>query len=190
MTAAQSGQPAEGVVALDGRHAGASPEQVAAVADTLARLSRSVERRRQQFLAAAKHDVEWSAHLLIHTIAKCGPLRAGALAEAVQSDPSTISRQVSALVKDGLIERQADPEDGRASLLVLTDKGRDIHADHLALRNQHFARMLDDWSERDCRRLVQLLTRFAERYDALEPEYLANAGPKSRLVAGREQESS
>ena len=50
-----------------------------------------------------------------------GPLRAGALADCLQSDPSTVSRQVAALVKDGLLERRADPDDGRASLLVLTD---------------------------------------------------------------------
>ena len=43
-----------------------------------------------------------------------------ALAAAVHSDPSTVSRQVAALVRAGLIERQADPEDGRASVLVPT----------------------------------------------------------------------
>ena len=73
-------------------------------------------------LAAAAHDVEWSAHVLLRCLAHEGPMRAGALAEMLQSDPSTVSRQVAALVKDGLLERQADPADGRASLLVLTGR--------------------------------------------------------------------
>ena len=45
-----------------------------------------------------------------------GPICASALAEMVQSDPSTISRQVAALVRDGLLKRRADPIDGRARI--------------------------------------------------------------------------
>src|SRR5690349_15174592 len=53
---------------------------------------------------------------LVHT----GPLRASALADLVGADPSTVSRQVASLVKAGFVERQADPNDGRACLLVPT----------------------------------------------------------------------
>jgi hypothetical protein len=55
-----------------------------------------------------------------------GPRRAGALADAVHSDPSTISRQIGHLVKLGYVERTADPEDGRATLLAATDEGRRV----------------------------------------------------------------
>ena len=66
-------------------------------------------------------------------------MRAGALAECMQSDPSTVSRQVAALVKDGLLERRADPADGRASLLVLTEKADAVLADHDRVRLEYFA---------------------------------------------------
>ena len=53
-------------------------------------------------------------HFLLVHLVKGGPQRSGALAEAVHSDPSTISRQVAHLVRLGLVERTADPEDREA----------------------------------------------------------------------------
>jgi len=38
-------------------------------------------------------------------------------------NPSTVSRQAAQLVKAGLVRREADPEDGRASRLAITDAG-------------------------------------------------------------------
>ena len=48
------------------------------------------------------------------------------------ADPSTVSRQVASLVKAGLVERQADPDDGRASILVPTELGRAKVREHSA----------------------------------------------------------
>ena len=85
----------------------------------------------------------------LRTLALEGPLRSGALAELIQSDPSTVSRQVAAVVKDGLVERRADPDDGRASLLVLTAKGTELVEQQQATRRDWFARLLADWDEGD-----------------------------------------
>src|SRR5581483_774589 len=93
-----------------------------------------------------------------------GPMRASALAECLRSDPSTISRQVAALVKDGLLERRADPEDGRASLLVPTPKAQAVLADHDEIRIEHFTRMLSGWSDEDLRSFAELLRRFTNDY--------------------------
>ena len=125
---------------------------------------RTFNRARQQFLARARHNVEWSSQLLISAVVNDGPLRAGALAEMVQSDASTVSRQVAQLVKDGYLERRADPHDGRASLLVATAQGHELHRDHMQVRNEHFRRMLDQWSERDVRRFSALLHRFTDDF--------------------------
>jgi DNA-binding MarR family transcriptional regulator len=164
---------------------GPTDEQVRLLADSVTHLMRSFERAKQQYLAAAKHNVEWSAHVLISHLVLCGPIRASALAERVRSDPSTVSRQVAALVKDGLIERTADPEDGRASLLVATDKGRDVHRAHMRTRNEYFGRMLAHWSQRDCRRLAELLQRFTTEYD----EYWLSFFDASGRSAGTRTES-
>src|SRR3989442_1450391 len=139
-------------------------EDVVQVANEFVRLMRSFNRMRQQFLAAAAHDVEWSSHMVLRALAAEGPMRSSLLAERMESDPSTVSRQVAALVRDGLVERQADPMDGRATLLVLTGRADAVLADHYDKRNRHFARMLADWNERDIKRFSVLLERFTDDF--------------------------
>lgn len=149
------------------------PDEVAAVAESVIRLMRSFGRRRAQVLAAKAHDVDWSAQIVLRCLADAGPLRSSEVAEHVQSDPSTVSRQVAALVKDGLLERRADPEDGRASLLVLTDKADAVLREYDAVRNQHFAQMLADWNERDLRRFANLLCRFTHDFETASDKYIS-----------------
>lgn len=168
--AASAGDAAvEGVSSLPD---GPSRADVAAVADTLVGLVRTFSRARARLLAAAAHDVEWSAHVVLKCLAVEGPMRSGALAESIQSDPSTVSRQVAALVKDGLLERIADPADGRASLLVPTQKADAVLAEHDDLRIQHFGRMLRDWNDRDLRRFAGLLRRFTTDFDNANHDWL------------------
>jgi DNA-binding MarR family transcriptional regulator len=139
---------------------------VTRVADNLVALMRSFNRARTRMLADAAHDVDWSAHVLLKCLANEGSMRASAIAECLQSDPSTVSRQVAALVKDGLLERRADPVDGRASLLVLTPRADDVLAEHEHIRLRHFARMLDDWPERDLQSFAALLHRFTQDFES------------------------
>jgi DNA-binding MarR family transcriptional regulator len=123
-------------------------------------------------MAAAEHDVEWSAHVLLRCLHNEGPMRASAVAEFLQSDPSTVSRQVAALVKDGLLERRSDPDDGRASLLVLTAKADGVLADHDQIRLDYFAKMLDGWTDADLRRFATLLDRFTQAYEAANSTWI------------------
>jgi DNA-binding MarR family transcriptional regulator len=140
-------------------------DEVAELATVFSELMRTFIRARRQFLAKAKHNVEWSAQLVISCVVNEGPLRASVLAEIVESDPSTVSRQVAQLVKDGYLERRADPDDGRASLLVPTERGLDLHREHVQVRNSHFARMLHEWGEEDLRQFSVLLRRFTADYE-------------------------
>lgn len=87
-----------------------------------------------------------SARHLLHVIRRFGPLRQSALAGCVHTDPSTISRHVTELVGEGLVQRQADPDDGRASLLALTDAGLTAVEDMREARDSRLASVLDDWS--------------------------------------------
>jgi DNA-binding MarR family transcriptional regulator len=166
-------------IAEAGPHPQAASQDVAAVADSVVELMRSFTKARARMLVAAASDVEWSAHLLLKHVHTDGPMRAGTLAECVQSDPSTVSRQVAALVKDGLLERRADPDDGRASLLVLTPKADAVLAKHDQMRLEYFARMLDGWSDDELRRFAMSLDRFTQAYEA------ANASWMSEQIATR-----
>ncbi|MFN2560556.1 MAG: MarR family winged helix-turn-helix transcriptional regulator [Jatrophihabitans sp.] len=152
----------------------AAPE-VAAVADSVMGLVRAFTRARARMLAAAATDVEWSAHLLLKQIRADGPARAASLSDALRADPSTVSRQVSTLVKDGLLERRPDPDDGRASLLALTAKAEALLAEHDQKRMERFAEMLDGWSEADLRRFATMLSRFTDAFESAHGSWFKDA---------------
>ncbi|MDQ2750485.1 MAG: MarR family transcriptional regulator [Actinomycetota bacterium] len=158
---------------------------VAAVADSFLTLMRSFTRARAKLLAAAAHDVEWSAHVVLKQLAAGGPMRSSELAERIESDPSTVSRQVAALVKDGLIERRADPADGRACLLVPTGKGQSVLNEHNAIRMQHFTGMLGEWSDADLRTFAALLHRFTDDFDNANHDWLSEQFAAARDSAER-----
>jgi DNA-binding MarR family transcriptional regulator len=107
-----------------------------------------------------KDGVERAAYaLLVHLVLE-GPHRTTALAEAVHSDTSTVSRQVGALVKLGLAERRQDPADGRACLIAATGHGEEVFDHNRRRRDAHLATMLAGWPQQDFDRFVTLLGRF------------------------------
>jgi DNA-binding MarR family transcriptional regulator len=135
------------------------------VSGQLIRLVRLMERKQAQYQAEHPDAVERATYLLLVHLVKGGPRRASALAEAVHSDPSTISRQVAQLVRLGFVERTADPEDGRATLLAATDEGRRVFEENRRVRNERIAEMLADWSVADRRNLAELLARFSTAFE-------------------------
>ncbi|SDN33899.1 MarR family winged helix-turn-helix transcriptional regulator [Allokutzneria albata] len=123
--------------------------------------------------ASRNGGIDKSSFVLLATLVGQGPTRSSALAEAVHSDPSTISRQVAQLVKDGLVERRADPVDGRATLLAATDAGLELLRVHRRRRNEAIAGMVADWSAADRRLFAELLGRFASDYEEYMPIAIA-----------------
>lgn len=99
--------------------------------------------------------------LLGHLVDK-GPQRVGEIAAAIGTDPSTVSRQVAALVEAGLAERLPDPDDGRAHRLVATERGVDRCAEGRRKRMEMFTAVLAGWPVTDRGRLAELLGRFAD----------------------------
>lgn len=145
-----------------------SEEELAAaevVATHLNRLIRVVERVQMQYRLENPDAVERATYLLLVHLVRDGPRRAGALAEAVHSDPSTISRQIGHLVKLGYVERTADPVDGRATLLAATDEGIRVFNENKRLRNTAIAGMLTNWPEADRRTFGAMLDRFATEFE-------------------------
>ena len=161
---------------------GSPAPEVVAVADNVVRLTRIFNRIKAQFLSAARDDVDWSAHMIIAALASQGPMRAGALAEAVHSDPSTVSRQIAPLVKDGFVERRADQQDGRASVLAATAKGMQVFAAHKQVRYEQYERILVDWDAEDCERFSELLLRFSDDLERGRVDWVDDAR-RSRAVA-------
>lgn len=116
--------------------------------------------------SAVKHRMHGSApqegfdYALLLKLAHVGPMRASDLAEKLCADPSTVSRQVAGMVKGGLVERQADPDDGRASILVPTALGQARVDQMIETRGRVFAPLVADWSAEERAVFRRLLTEF------------------------------
>ena len=135
----------------------AAEEQLATEMSTLLRLIHPLK-------AAAARDgaglgPDRSAMLLLFPLIE-GPQRPGALAELCHTDPSTISRQVAELVRRELVRREPDPSDGRASLLAITDAGREVCARVRALRRELLAAAVAAWTDAELDAFAGLLSRF------------------------------
>ena len=83
------------------------------------------------------------------------------LAEAIGVDQPRASRLVQTAVGEGLVVREADPDDARRTRLRITDEGR--AAVHAATSNRRRAieSALDGFSDDERERLADLLGRFA-----------------------------
>ena len=88
-------------------------------------------------------------------------MRVSDLAAVVELDASTVSRQIKQLEDKLIVERATDPADGRASLVRLTEHGRDHMQAAFRRRYARIKAALDPWSEQDKTHLKILLTRLA-----------------------------
>ncbi len=143
------------------------------IAQQLIRLGRIRDHTSSQIAAASHGEIETSAYGILFRLLHEGPMRSGALADALHSDASTISRQVAGLVKKGLIERRADPADGRVSVLAVTAAGREKAGRIRALRNEAIDRILGTWTGDDREQLARLLRRFVDDFEAARTDLLA-----------------
>ena len=136
----------------------AAEEQLATEVSTLLRLIHPVK-------AAAARDggaglgQDRSAMLLLFPLLE-GPQRPGTLAELCHADPSTVSRQVAELVRRELVRREPDPSDGRASLLAITDAGREVCERVRTLRRELLAAAVAAWTDSELDTFAGLLSRF------------------------------
>jgi DNA-binding MarR family transcriptional regulator len=117
----------------------------------------------------SKTGVDRSTIILLKHLIGLGPCRSSELAVAVHSDPSTVSRQVAALVRDGLVERRADPEDGRASVLAATEAGLQLLEEQRKRLGLALARVVRQWEPEDVSRFLELLERFVADHERALP---------------------
>lgn len=117
--------------------------------------------------SSGEMDLDRSAYGIMCRLADEGPQRLGALATAFGLDPSTITRQVQALERADLVQRRADDDDRRASILDLTDEGHVVLQHTRAFRRQRLEEVLSDWSDHDRDELARLLTKANDSISAL-----------------------
>ena len=143
---------------VEGRagHAAARTAHVSTLGEQLPHFARVVHAFKATLAAEGR---DRAALVLLYPLVRMGPLRQGALAELVHSDPSTVSRHVATLVEQGLVRREADETDGRASRLVVTDAGHAALDELRRERESRLERATADWSEDDLATLTTLFDR-------------------------------
>jgi DNA-binding MarR family transcriptional regulator len=124
-------------------------------------------------LAGELHpELDGAAYGLLALLQDAGPLRASDLVARLGLDKSTVSRQISHLVDLGLVDRAADPVDGRAQVLTPSAEGS-VRLNRIReARRMRWEADLDDWPAQDVATLAELLARLnrlGEARDGVRP---------------------
>ncbi len=137
-----------------------SPEQVAAqVRGTLAVLYRRIKQTKQI------GDLTMPESSALSRLQHGGPATAATLAKLEQISPQSIGVTVASLEARGLIERRADPADGRRVILSLTSAGDATVQARRSARDQQFTRALGALTAEERAQLLEVmpvLERLAE----------------------------
>lgn len=128
-------------------------------------LIRRVRRVIGERARAVHPELAGATYLLLAHVAESGPLRASALVGEIGLDKGAVSRQVTHLVELGLLERTQDPDDGRATLLTVSEDGRRRLERVQRERSERFGQLLGDWSEQDLSDLADRLARYNAALD-------------------------
>ncbi|MER8237188.1 MarR family transcriptional regulator [Streptomyces sp. NPDC094049] len=124
------------------------------------------------------HTLERSAYVLLTRMETSAPLTLKELANTFQVDVSTISRQVNAMLRGGLVERIADPEGGIARKFRPTARGIELlHADR-AVSLDGVARLVGTtgWTPGTTERFLALLTQLNQGVEQLEARARSGLG--------------
>lgn len=134
--------------------------EVARLTQELSRHARLLHLMKVQLADAVPPGMDWATLGVLAQLTRCGATRQADLAALSLLDPSTISRHIGHLVRQGLVERRPDPQDGRAVRLAVTDQGHTIVDHTVRRRTQAFQTVLAGWGVEDLHTLTALLTRF------------------------------
>jgi DNA-binding MarR family transcriptional regulator len=92
----------------------------------------------------------------------------GALAEELALDPSRASRVAADLIAAGYLRREAAQEDGRKSVLSLTDKAVAVFGAYRDNKWDRYVTVFDGWSDAEIETFAALFARF---FDGMSGAY-------------------
>ncbi|MEO3975781.1 MarR family transcriptional regulator [Streptomyces sp. CAU 1734] len=108
-------------------------------------------------------DLEAAAYGLLVRLEESGSLRATELAGYFGVGKATMSRQLRALEDLGLVVREPDPADGRASLVRLTEEGLERFRRVRDARRDRYVARLAEWDRGEVAELARLLHQLNAR---------------------------
>ena len=137
------------------------------LAGRLKRIARILQGEMEPVFAA--HGLNLASFDVLATLRRSGDpfaLSPGELIENTMVTSGTMTHRVDQLVKRGLVERIANPEDGRSVLIHLTDKGFGLIDDAATEHVANLDRLTSTLNESEFRRLDRMLQRFLETLES------------------------
>lgn len=112
--------------------------------------------------AAPHRALDRAAYVILRQLQADGPMNVSTLAAALNLDGSTVTRQLTALQRDGLVERRRDPDDGRGTVISATERGLDQVEAVRAARREVYGSVLRHYRPEEKQELAGVLERFNE----------------------------
>jgi DNA-binding MarR family transcriptional regulator len=128
--------------------------------DTIQRELTAFARRARHKAAQLHPDLSLVTYSMLDLVKERGACRGADLASHFMLDKSTVSRQVGALERLGLLRREADPEDQRGQLLRLTEAGDRLLAEAYEQRRRAFTDRFESWDDEDVANFAAYLVRY------------------------------
>jgi DNA-binding MarR family transcriptional regulator len=100
-------------------------------------------------LASSSRGLSLSARAVVGTLAEDGPTRLTGLATAGGITQPAMTQLVGRLERDGLVVRLIDPDDGRATLVDITEAGQALRAQLWQTQRDNLAELLEALSPDD-----------------------------------------
>lgn len=144
----------------------AHDEVLGTIETQVAMLMRLGEATRRSTDLKPHRALDRAAYVLLRHLQAAGPQNVTALAERLNLDGSTVTRQVSALVKAGLAERHPDPRDGRGTVIEATALGLEQVDAVAKARRAIYDQMLHDWDPAAREQLASVLEHFNRSAEA------------------------
>jgi DNA-binding MarR family transcriptional regulator len=113
---------------------------------------------------AAKGGLTSAQSGVLFFLGKADGALIGEVAEALDTAPSAMSGLIDRMERSGLVERRADPADGRAQRIHMTDKGRQGRDYAKAGLDYINSQITEGFSEAEVETIARWLTQLQQRF--------------------------
>lgn len=110
-------------------------------------------------------DLSALSYSMLSALQRDGSMRASALVDAFAIDKGAVSRHVQHLEDLGLVQRVPDPEDRRAALLSITERGLERMRQVSAARREGLLDRFQTWTDEEVESFVAELRRYNQTID-------------------------
>jgi DNA-binding MarR family transcriptional regulator len=117
--------------------------------DLATRLRLAVTRTARRLRQEGTVGFSPSQGAMLATIERHGPLTPSELAQRERVQRPTVTRMLGRLEEDGIVQRAADPADGRSFLVSLTPHGRELLGEVRSRKDAYLAQRLQALSDEE-----------------------------------------